>query len=121
MESYLKENFREVKPKNSSSEALQRWRKLCWIVKNRKRRFRFSANLSRRFEAWAIQSSNQVSLSVHIFVFFSFVFSVSLLRKLWIQRICIFLKERVIRIFGSGKSIVNSVMVMTSQLFTISN
>ncbi|XP_024971084.1 calcium-transporting ATPase 1-like isoform X3 [Cynara cardunculus var. scolymus] len=57
MESYLNDNF-EVKPKNSSEEALQRWRKLCWVVKNRKRRFRFTANLSKRFEARAIQRSN---------------------------------------------------------------
>ena len=60
MESYLNENFGEVKPKNSSEEALQRWRKLCWLVKNRKRRFRFTANLSKRFEAEAIRRSNQV-------------------------------------------------------------
>nr|XP_043614682.1 calcium-transporting ATPase 1-like [Erigeron canadensis] len=61
MESYLSDNF-EVKPKNSSEEALQRWRKLCWLVKNKKRRFRFTANLSKRFEARAIQRSNLESL-----------------------------------------------------------
>lgn len=60
MESYLNENFGDVKPKNSSEEALQRWRKLCGFVKNRKRRFRFTANLSKRFEAEAIRRSNQV-------------------------------------------------------------
>ncbi|KAK3029791.1 hypothetical protein RJ639_038233 [Escallonia herrerae] len=60
MESYLKENFGEVKPKNSSEEALQRWRKLCWVVKNPKRRFRFTANLSKRDETRAIQRSNQM-------------------------------------------------------------
>ncbi|KAL4583364.1 hypothetical protein LXL04_007935 [Taraxacum kok-saghyz] len=70
MESYLNDNF-EVKPKNSSEEALQRWRKLCWVVKNRKRRFRFTANLSKRFEARAIQRSNLVNpLSLlHCFIF----------------------------------------------------
>lgn len=62
MESYLNENFGDVKPKNSSDEALQRWRKLCWIVKNPKRRFRFTANLSKRSEAEAIRRSNQVRL-----------------------------------------------------------
>ncbi|KAF5792227.1 putative P-type Ca(2+) transporter [Helianthus annuus] len=61
MESYLNDNF-EVKPKNSSEEALERWRKLCWLVKNKKRRFRFTANLSKRFEARAIQRSNLESL-----------------------------------------------------------
>ncbi|RVX22662.1 Calcium-transporting ATPase 1 [Vitis vinifera] len=59
MESYLNDNFGGVKPKNSSEEALQRWRKLCWVVKNPKRRFRFTANLSKRFEAQAIRRSNQ--------------------------------------------------------------
>uniref|UniRef100_A0A2P2J9V5 Calcium-transporting ATPase 1ic n=1 Tax=Rhizophora mucronata TaxID=61149 RepID=A0A2P2J9V5_RHIMU len=63
MESYLKENFEGVKAKNSSEEALQRWRKLCWLVKNRKRRFRFTANLSKRSEAQAIRCSNLVSHS----------------------------------------------------------
>ncbi|CAL5385502.1 unnamed protein product [Camellia sinensis] len=68
MENYLKENFGEVKPKNSSEEALQRWRKLCWIVKNPKRRFRFTANLSKRFEARAIQRSNQEKFRVAVLV-----------------------------------------------------
>lgn len=63
MENYLNENFGDVKPKNSSDEALQRWRKLCWIVKNPKRRFRFTANLSKRSEAEAIRRSNQVRAS----------------------------------------------------------
>ncbi|KDP41627.1 hypothetical protein JCGZ_16034 [Jatropha curcas] len=67
MESYLIQNF-EVKPKNSSEEALQRWRKLCWLVKNRKRRFRFTANLSKRFEAEAIRRSNQEKLRVAVLV-----------------------------------------------------
>ncbi|XP_021889616.1 calcium-transporting ATPase 1 [Carica papaya] len=67
MESYLDENW-DVKPKNSSEEALQRWRKLCWIVKNRKRRFRFTANLSKRFEAEAIRRSNQEKFRVAVLV-----------------------------------------------------
>ena len=78
MEIYLSENFGDVKPKNSSEEALQRWRKACWLVKNHKRRFRFTANLSKRFEAEAIRRSNQVFFFIFIF-FFSltllFVFS----------------------------------------------
>ncbi|XP_049389712.1 calcium-transporting ATPase 1 [Solanum stenotomum] len=68
MEDYIKENYGEVKPKNSSEEALQRWRKLCWLVKNPKRRFRFTANLSKRFEARAIQRSNQEKLRVAVLV-----------------------------------------------------
>lgn len=74
MESYLKENFGEVMPKNSSEEALQRWRKLCWIVKNPKRRFRFTANLSKRFEVRAIQRSNQVSLDYSLVFSFALIF-----------------------------------------------
>ncbi|KAF2309660.1 hypothetical protein GH714_004501 [Hevea brasiliensis] len=68
MENYLNENFGDVKPKNSSEEALQRWRKLCWLVKNPKRRFRFTANLSKRFEAEAIRRSNQEKLRVAVLV-----------------------------------------------------
>lgn len=68
MDSYLNANFGEVKPKNSSEEALQRWRKLCWIVKNRKRRFRFTANLSKRFEAAAIRRSNQEKFRIAVLV-----------------------------------------------------
>ncbi|KAL3514380.1 hypothetical protein ACH5RR_027097 [Cinchona calisaya] len=68
MESYLKENFGDVKAKNSSEEALQRWRKLCWLVKNRKRRFRFTANLSKRTEVRAIQRSNQEKLRIAVLV-----------------------------------------------------
>lgn len=64
MENYLNENFCDVKPKNSSDEALQRWRKLCWIVKNPKRRFRFTANLTKRSEAEAIRRSNQVRVII---------------------------------------------------------
>jgi Ca2+-transporting ATPase len=61
MESYLNENFGEVKPKHSSEEVLQRWRNLCSVVKNPKRRFRFTANLSKRNEAAAMRRTNQVS------------------------------------------------------------
>jgi Ca2+-transporting ATPase len=68
MESYLNENFGEVKPKHSSEEVLQRWRNLCSVVKNPKRRFRFTANLSKRYEAAAMRRTNQVSR----FSFFSF-------------------------------------------------
>lgn len=68
MENYLNENFGEVKPKNSSEEALQRWRKLCWLVKNPKRRFRFTANLSKRFEAQALRRSNQEKFRVAVLV-----------------------------------------------------
>ncbi|URE13268.1 Ca2+-ATPase N terminal autoinhibitory domain [Musa troglodytarum] len=68
MESYLKQNFGGVKPKHSSEEALHRWRKLCGLVKNPKRRFRFTANLSKRSEAAAMRKSNQEKLRVAVLV-----------------------------------------------------
>ncbi|KAI0501520.1 hypothetical protein KFK09_016465 [Dendrobium nobile] len=68
MESYLNENFSGVKPKNSSEEALRRWRKLCVLVKNPKRRFRFTANLSKRSEAEAMKKTNQEKLRIAVLV-----------------------------------------------------
>ncbi|KAK1275987.1 Calcium-transporting ATPase 1, plasma membrane-type [Acorus gramineus] len=68
MESYLNQNFGGVKSKNSSEEALQRWRKLCGVVKNPKRRFRFTANLSKRFEVAAMKRTNQEKLRVAVLV-----------------------------------------------------
>jgi hypothetical protein len=60
MESYLNDNFGGVKPKHSSEEALGRWRDVVGVVKNHKRRFRFTANLSKRSEAAQMKRSNQV-------------------------------------------------------------
>lgn len=65
MESYLNENFGGVKPKHSSEEVLQKWRNLCGVVKNPKRRFRFTANLSKRYEAAAMRRTNQVIFLFH--------------------------------------------------------
>ncbi|KAK7809483.1 putative calcium-transporting atpase 7 [Quercus suber] len=59
MESYILNDF-EVEPKHSSEEVLQRWRKLCEFVKNPKRRFRFTANLSKRYKAQAMRRTNQI-------------------------------------------------------------
>ncbi|XP_024977550.1 calcium-transporting ATPase 2, plasma membrane-type-like [Cynara cardunculus var. scolymus] len=59
MDNYLNENFGTVKPKHSSEEALQRWRDMCVLVKNPKRRFRFTANIPKRNEAEAMRRSNQ--------------------------------------------------------------
>ncbi|KAK9217234.1 hypothetical protein WN943_005859 [Citrus x changshan-huyou] len=66
MENYLNENFGSVKPKNSSEEALQRWRRLYGIVKNPKRIFPFTANLAKRSEAEAIRRSNQEEIRVAV-------------------------------------------------------
>uniref|UniRef100_A0A804IIE3 Calcium-transporting ATPase n=1 Tax=Musa acuminata subsp. malaccensis TaxID=214687 RepID=A0A804IIE3_MUSAM len=68
MESYLNQNFGGVKSKNSPEESLQRWRKLVGVVKNPKRRFRFTANLSKRSEAAAMMRSNQEKLRVAVLV-----------------------------------------------------
>ncbi|AES90718.1 calcium-transporting ATPase 2, plasma membrane-type [Medicago truncatula] len=68
MESYLNENFGGVKSKNSTDEALEKWRKLCGVVKNPKRRFRFTANISKRYEAAAMRRTNQEKLRVAVLV-----------------------------------------------------
>ncbi|KAI9089294.1 hypothetical protein K1719_029573 [Acacia pycnantha] len=55
----LEESFTRVRSEDSSREALEKWRNLCSIVKNPKRRFRFAANLSKRDEADAMRRTNQ--------------------------------------------------------------
>ncbi|CAH8315409.1 unnamed protein product [Eruca vesicaria subsp. sativa] len=67
MESYLTQNF-DVKAKHSSEEALSKWRNLCGVVKNPKRRFRFTANLSKRYEAAAMRRTNQEKLRIAVLV-----------------------------------------------------
>nr|XP_043634391.1 calcium-transporting ATPase 2, plasma membrane-type-like [Erigeron canadensis] len=68
METYLNQNFSGVKPKHSSGDNLKRWRTLCGVVKNPKRRFRFTANLLKRDEAAAMRRSNQEKLRVAVLV-----------------------------------------------------
>ncbi|KAK1278533.1 putative calcium-transporting ATPase 4, plasma membrane-type [Acorus gramineus] len=67
MEKYLKENF-DVRPKNSSEEALRKWRSAVTIVKNRRRRFRMVADLDKRNEASVKKSKIQEKLRVAIYV-----------------------------------------------------
>ncbi|KAK6125321.1 hypothetical protein DH2020_040937 [Rehmannia glutinosa] len=67
MENLLSDNW-DVKPKHASEEALQRWRELCGVVKNPKRRFRFTANLSKRYEAAAMRKTNQEKLRIAVLV-----------------------------------------------------
>ena len=75
MDSYLNENLLEVlKVNHSPDEVLQKWRKFCGVVKNPKRRFRFTANLSKRAEAAALRKSNQVFSLIHYFEFFYLFF-----------------------------------------------
>ncbi|KAL8200539.1 hypothetical protein R6Q57_011878 [Mikania cordata] len=68
MENYLNQNFHAVKSKHSSEEVLQKWRSLCHVVKNPKRRFRFTANLSKRNEAAAMRRTNQEKLRIAVLV-----------------------------------------------------
>lgn len=68
MDDYLNENFGGVEPKHSSEEALKRWRRSCWMVLNRKRRFRFTANLSKRTEVEEMKRSNQKKLRIALLV-----------------------------------------------------
>ncbi|GFP78903.1 calcium-transporting ATPase 2 plasma membrane-type [Phtheirospermum japonicum] len=67
MEKLLSEKW-EVKSKHSSTEALQRWRDLCGFVKNPKRRFRFTANLPKRYEADAMRKTIQEKLRIAVLV-----------------------------------------------------
>ncbi|WOG93018.1 hypothetical protein DCAR_0312297 [Daucus carota subsp. sativus] len=62
------ENFGKVKAKHSSEEALQRWRDCCSVVKNSKRRFRFTANLSKRYEAADMRQTNKNKMRVAVLV-----------------------------------------------------
>ncbi|KAI4388660.1 hypothetical protein MLD38_000970 [Melastoma candidum] len=61
-------DFGDVKAKNTSEEALRRWRQACWLVKNKKRRFRFIANLSKRSEAADIRRSFKANFRVAVIV-----------------------------------------------------
>ncbi|KAK4416330.1 Calcium-transporting ATPase 2, plasma membrane-type [Sesamum alatum] len=67
MESFLSDKW-DVKAKHTSEEALQRWRELCGVVKNPKRRFRFTANLTKRYEAAAMRKTNQEKLRIAVLV-----------------------------------------------------
>ncbi|KAJ4823335.1 Calcium-transporting ATPase 2, plasma membrane-type [Turnera subulata] len=67
MESLLSEEF-EVQAKHAPSEVLQKWRKVCGVVKNPKRRFRFTANLSKRYEADQMRRTNQEKLRIAVLV-----------------------------------------------------
>ena len=89
MESYILNDF-EVEPKHSSEEVLQRWRKLCGFVKNRKRRFRFTANLPKRYEAQAMRRTNQVSpLYLILFIIYLFISFNQLKKKIHnVQLVC---------------------------------
>lgn len=64
MDSDMSENLIGVVQPMDSETATQRWRKLCSLVKNRKRRFRLIAELSMRYEeqeaAAAIRRTHQV-------------------------------------------------------------
>ncbi|CAI0430456.1 unnamed protein product [Linum tenue] len=79
MESFLDDTF-DVKAKHAPDETLQKWRKLCGVVKNPKRRFRFTANISKRSEAAAMRRTNQEKLRIAVLVSkaaFQFISSVS--------------------------------------------
>nr|GEV49195.1 calcium-transporting ATPase 2, plasma membrane-type-like [Tanacetum cinerariifolium] len=57
-----------LKSKHSSEEVLQKWRSLCHVVKNPKRRFRHTANLTKRNEAAAMRRTNQEKLRIAVLV-----------------------------------------------------
>ncbi|KAK6941794.1 Calcium-transporting P-type ATPase, N-terminal autoinhibitory domain [Dillenia turbinata] len=67
MEKYLKGKF-EVPSKNSSKEALERWRSAVTIVKNRRRRFRMVANLNKRTQVEEQKREIQEKIRVALYV-----------------------------------------------------
>ncbi|KAK6945261.1 LOW QUALITY PROTEIN: Cation-transporting P-type ATPase, C-terminal [Dillenia turbinata] len=67
MERYLKDNF-EVPSKNSSTEALGRWRSAVTIVKNRRRRFRMVADLNKRNQDDVKRREIQEKIRVALYV-----------------------------------------------------
>ncbi|KAJ8765757.1 hypothetical protein K2173_014879 [Erythroxylum novogranatense] len=66
MESLLTEF--DVKSKHSSEQTLKKWREMCGLVKNRKRRFRFTANLPKRQEADVMRRTNLENLRIAVLV-----------------------------------------------------
>ncbi|KAK7857535.1 calcium-transporting atpase 4 [Quercus suber] len=67
MEKYLRENF-DVESKNSSDEALRRWRSAVSMVKNPRRRFRMVADLAKRAEAERKRKKLQEKIRVAVYV-----------------------------------------------------
>ncbi|XP_050283502.1 calcium-transporting ATPase 4, plasma membrane-type-like isoform X3 [Quercus robur] len=67
MERYLRENF-DVESKNSSDEALRRWRSAVSMVKNPRRRFRMVADLAKRAEAERKRRKLQEKIRVAVYV-----------------------------------------------------
>ncbi|KAL4600835.1 hypothetical protein ACB092_11G228700 [Castanea dentata] len=67
MEKYLRENF-DVESKNSSDEALRRWRSAVSMVKNPRRRFRMVADLAKRAEAERKRRKLQEKIRVAVYV-----------------------------------------------------
>lgn len=68
MEGYIDRTFSAVKSKHTSEETLQKWRDVCGMVKNPKRRFRHTANLLKRSEAAAMRRTNQVLFSYYVYL-----------------------------------------------------
>ncbi|GAB4851634.1 Alpha carbonic anhydrase 4 [Ancistrocladus abbreviatus] len=66
MEGLLKDF--DVPAKNSSEEALRRWRKAVTIVRNRRRRFRMIADLDKRSQAETKKRSIQEKIRVALYV-----------------------------------------------------
>ncbi|XP_042501331.1 putative calcium-transporting ATPase 11, plasma membrane-type [Macadamia integrifolia] len=67
MEKILKENF-DIQSKNPSQEALRKWRSAVSVVKNRRRRFRHTADLEKRDEAEKKKLGIQEKIRVVLYV-----------------------------------------------------
>ncbi|KAJ1442492.1 P-type ATPase [Sesbania bispinosa] len=66
MESLLKDF--ELESKNPSEEALRRWRSSAALVKNRRRRFRYAADLEKRAEREEIKEKMQEKIRIVLYV-----------------------------------------------------
>ena len=78
MEGLLKDF--EVEPKNPSSEALRRWRKLVTVFKNHRRRFRNTANLEKRLEV----EQQKLKIKVFRLTLLSFLVMISVNTKFFV-------------------------------------
>ncbi|XP_078442893.1 putative calcium-transporting ATPase 9, plasma membrane-type isoform X2 [Wolffia australiana] len=67
MENRLLKNF-DVPAKNAPEEALSKWRKLAWLVKNPTRRYRYIADLEKRRDAEDKRRKFQEKLRVFLYV-----------------------------------------------------
>ncbi|TXG70390.1 hypothetical protein EZV62_005325 [Acer yangbiense] len=93
-EKFLKEF--DVEPKNPSEAAIRRWRSAVSIVKNRRRRFRMTADLDKRSEAEQKKLKIQVSI---LSVFFEYSKYLEFLEKI---RVALYVQKAALQFIDAG-------------------